>query len=288
MTRLRTLPLRTGLVALLLVGLAVACGDDGDGGGDDVATTGSTVAGSTTTTAADGGTEVRVYFARDEFVATAGRTVPAPAVAREAITELLAGPDGFEADIGMTSEIPAGTELLGLDIADGVATVDLSRQFESGGGSLSMQLRIGQVVFTLTQFDSVDTVDIELDGAAVDYIGGEGLAATDLDRAGSVNVTPPILVESPVPGETVASPLEVTGIANTFEANVVYSVTDGDGLIVDEGFTTASAGNGVWGDFAFTTTFEVPRAGVGAVIVFQEDAATGDQVDVYEVPVRVG
>lgn len=288
MTRLRTLPLRTGLVALLLVGLAVACGDDGDGGGDDVATTGSTVAGSTTTTAADGGTEVRVYFARDEFVATAGRTVPAPAVAREAITELLAGPDGFEADIGMTSEIPAGTELLGLDIADGVATVDLSRQFESGGGSLSMQLRIGQVVFTLTQFDSVDTVDIELDGAAVDYIGGEGLAATDLDRAGSVNVTPPILVESPVPGESVASPLEVTGIANTFEANVVYSVTDGDGLIVDEGFTTASAGNGVWGDFAFTTTFEVPRAGVGAVIVFQEDAATGDQVDVYEVPVRVG
>lgn len=288
MTRLRTLPLRTGLVALLLVGLAVACGDDGDGGGDDVATTGSTVAGSTTTTAADGGTEVRVYFARDEFVATAGRTVPAPAVAREAITELLAGPDGFEADIGMTSEIPAGTELLGLDIADGVATVDLSRQFESGGGSLSMQLRIGQVVFTLTQFDSVDTVDIELDGDVVDYIGGEGLAATDLDRAGSVNVTPPILVESPVPGETVASPLEVTGIANTFEANVVYSVTDGDGLIVDEGFTTASAGNGVWGDFAFTTTFEVPRAGVGAVIVFQEDAATGDQVDVYEVPVRVG
>ena len=101
-------------------------------------------------------------------------------------------------------------------------------------------------------------------------------------------MTPFILVESPVPGEPVTSPLEVTGIANTFEANVQYTTTDGDGLIVDEGFTTATAGNGTWGDFAFTTTFEVPRAGLGSVIVFQESAEDGSQTDVYEVPVQVG
>ena len=65
-------------------------------------------------------------------------------------------------------------------------------------------------------------------------------------------------------------------------------MTDGDGLIVDEGFTTATAGNGTWGDFAFTTTFEGPRPGLGAIIVFQESAEDGSQTDVYEVPVRVG
>jgi germination protein M len=279
------------LTLLALVALVAAgCGDDGGDGGTSTTTVPpSSTADSTTTTAPAGGpAEVRVYFARDGLVATAGRTVTAPAVARGALTELLAGPDGFETDIGLTSAIPAGTELLGVDITDGAATVDLSREFESGGGSLSMQLRVAEVVFTMTQFDSVDTVSIELDGQAVDAIGGEGVDATDLDRGDVENVTPFILVESPVPGATVTSPLEVSGIANTFEANVQYTMTDGDGLIVDEGFTTADAGNGVWGAFSFTTSFEVPRAGLGEVIVFQEDAATGDQADVYEVPVRVG
>lgn len=188
----------------------------------------------------------------------------------------------------MGTAIPEGTELLGIGIADGEATVDLSGAFASGGGSLSMQLRVAQVVFTLTQFDTVDTVSIELDGEAVDAIGGEGVPATDLDRLDVEAVTPLILVESPVPGETVTSPLEVTGTSNTFEANVQYAVTDGEGLIVDEGFTTATAGSGTWGTFSFTTTFEVPRPGLGAVIVFEEDAVTGEQVNVYEVPVRVG
>ena len=52
--------------------------------------------------------------------------------------------------IGMVNGIPDGTEVLGVDISDGVATVDLSEEFASGGGSLSMQLRVAQVVFTST------------------------------------------------------------------------------------------------------------------------------------------
>ncbi len=282
---------RIGLALAVLVLLAAGCGDDGsDDAADDTTTTSpSTTAPATTTSAPAGGeADVRVYFAWNEYVGTAGRTVEAPAVARGALTELLAGPDAFETDIGMTTEIPEGTELLGVDIADGEATVDLSGEFQSGGGSLSMQLRVAEVVFTLTQFDTVESVSFALDGEAVESIGGEGVDATDVTRADLTNVTPFILVESPVPGETVSSPLEVSGIANTFEANVQYSMTDGDGLIVDEGFTTATAGNGTWGDFAFTTTFEVPRPGLGAIIVFQESAEDGSQTDVYEVPVRVG
>jgi germination protein M len=290
-------PVKRVLVLVgLFVLLAAGCGgDDSDVVTEDDCATATPSSGCPTTSASGSTTsepsgeeaEVRVYFARDGQVATAGRTVSAPAVARGAMTELLAGPDEFETDIGLTSEIPAGTDLLGVDIAGGEAVVDLSGEFEAGGGSLSMQVRVAEVVFTLTQFATVETVTIELDGAPVDAIGGEGVDATDLTRDDLQNVTPFILVESPVPGATVTSPLEVSGIANTFEANVQYSMTDGDGLIVDEGFTTASAGNGVWGDFSLTTSFAVPRAGLGAVIVFQEDAATGDQADVYEVPVRV-
>ena len=277
-------------VVVLLVG---ACGDDDDG--DQEPSDDTTAAPTTTTTAAPGTTTsvpageavaVRVYFVRGEAVATAGRAATAPAVARGALTELLAGPDDFEAGIGMTTEIPDGTELLGVDLADGAATVDLSGEFESGGGSLSMQMRVAEVVFTVTQFPTVETVSIELDGEAVDAIGGEGVPATDLTRADFENVTPFILVESPVPGETVSNPFSVSGISNTFEANVQYRLVGTDGTVLDEGFTTATAGTGTWGDFAFDSSFDA--VGEGTLEVFESSAQDGSVINLYEVPLRLG
>ena len=66
--------------------------------------------------------------------------VPATkAVATAAMTALLEGP-GHLRDAAQTisTAIPPGTKLLGITIADGVATVDLSGEFESGGGSASV------------------------------------------------------------------------------------------------------------------------------------------------------
>ncbi len=282
--------LGTVLVAPVLVLLALvaeACGDD-DGGGSTTTTAAPspTTEPSTTTVPAEQ-PQVAVFFVRDEAVATAGRSVTAPAVARGALEALLDGPDDLETGIGMTSAIPAGTELLDVGIADGVATVDLSGEFESGGGSLSMQLRVAQVVFTLTQFPTVDAVDLRLDGEAVDAIGGEGVPATDLDRAEFEGLTPLVLVESPTPGATVTGPFEVSGTSNTFEANVRYELTAADGAVLDEGFTTATAGTGTWGTFAVTVD-PGGATGPATLVAFQTDEATGGRADAYEVPLVLG
>jgi hypothetical protein len=287
---------RIVLVAFALVTvLAAGCGDDGSTGGSSTtsgpsSTTSASSTSTTSTTAPAAGTmvPVRVYFAADEAIATAGRVVRGPAVARGALDALLEGPEGVEIEIGQTSEIPDGTELLDVDIADGLATVELTGEFEAGGGSLSMQLRVAQVVFTLTQFATVDTVDFSIDGSPVEAVGGEGIPAVGIDRSDFAGVTPLVLVETPVPGESVTSPLEITGMANTFEATVNYAVTDGEGLIIDEGFTTATAGNGTFGTFSVTSEFMVDRAGVGSVIGFEVSARDGTQVSVYEVPVEIG
>jgi hypothetical protein len=277
------------LAVLAVVLLCASCGGNDDAGDTTTAGATTTATNATTSTTEPGAEEaVRVYFAWNEKVGTAGRTVDTEAPEEGSVAALLDGPDGFETDIGMTTQIPDGTELLGMTITDSEATVDLSSQFQAGGGTLSMQLRTAQVVFTVTQFETVDTVTIHLDGNEVEGIGGEGIPANNLTRQDFANVTPFILVESPVPGASVTSPLDVTGISNTFEANVRYSITDPEGLILEEGFTTATAGTGTWGDFSFTVDFATDRTGLGAVIAWQDDMNTGEPRDVYEVPVRMG
>ncbi len=151
-----------GLAAALLIVLCLsACGDDGGTGGGPAATTApatttATTAPATTTAPQPAEVAADVYFVRDERMAAAARQVATPAVARGAMAELLRGPGEAEAAAGMSSSIPAGTTLRGLRIVDGVAEVDLSGEFASGGGSLSMLTRVAQVVYTLTGFPTVE------------------------------------------------------------------------------------------------------------------------------------
>lgn len=251
---------------------------------------GTTTGGSTTTgpgSTPAGTTAVEVYFTRDGSLVASGRNVDGRGVAKAALVEVLDGPDATESGIGMVGGIPAGTELLGLEISGGVATVDLSKAFTSGGGSLSMQLRVGQIVYTLTQFPTVKSVTIHIEGEAVDGIGGEGVAATGLDRAAMANVTPAILVTSPFPGATVKPSFTISGISNTFEANVLWAVSGPDGTVWKEGHTTATAGTGTWGTYRITADL-TGHSGPATVKVFEEDAESGGERSAVEVPVTIG
>src|SRR5512139_2497119 len=89
---------------------------------------------------------VRVYFVRGEYLGVALRQVaPTKAVATAAVRELLRGPTSAEQGWGLSTQIPVGTELIRVTITSGTATVDLSDEFDDGGGTLSMGLRLGQV-----------------------------------------------------------------------------------------------------------------------------------------------
>ncbi len=238
-------------------------------------------------------TRVMAYFTRGERIGAAARlvreeqqTVP---LASAAIRALFAGPTDEERDFGLGTMIPDGTVLHGVSIEDGVATVDLSAGFASGGGSLSMLQRVAQVVCTLTQFDDVERVAFALDGQRVEAIGGEGVIVDPpLSRADVEGQLPAILVESPAPGETVTSPLTVTGSSNVFEATHRLQVTDPEGLIIAERTVTTTSGSGTRGTWRETVEFgPVKRAGLGSVIVFELSAKDGSRTNIVEVPVRM-
>jgi germination protein M len=283
--------------------LASGCGDLGGGGAEAVGTlepaegTGPTGDGGTTTpegsepngTAqpspeATGNGEAQtmtyeVWLTLGDHLFVTRRTEPFdPGIGAAAIRAVLAGPTAAETRAGVGTAVPPSTELLGLTIEDGVATVDLSGDFEGGGGSLSMTMRLAQVVYTLTQFGSVsEGVRFRLDGEDVTVFSGEGIVLEGpVDRLDYRDLFPILLVESPLIGARVTDGDTVVGMANVFEATVVIRVLDEGGQVILEDFTTATCGTGCWGSFRHELSFEVDHEQPGTVVVMETDPSGGE------------
>ena len=149
-------------------------------------------------------TVVQAYFYLDGAPGSAGlvpvaREIPEqPTVGTAAVEAVMAGPLRGEVAAGISSGVPAGSRLLGLSIADGIATVDLSREFESGGGSASVFIRLGQVVYTLTQFPTVQDVQFLVEGQPVRVFSSEGILLDGpVGRSAHDDLLPAILVDRP-------------------------------------------------------------------------------------------
>jgi germination protein M len=177
------------LAGLLLAGAIVAgCGTEESEPIDAGAAPASSDKPTTTTTAVDGGApaegiETTIYLLRGERLTSVHRVVAETEdleqAAAQAVEALVAGPTAAERAAGLGTAIPTGTRFLGLDIGrDRIATVDLSSEFESGGGTLSMTARLAQVACTLDNVVPLDIADgtrFRLDGKPVDVFSGEGI-----------------------------------------------------------------------------------------------------------------
>ncbi|WP_369255533.1 GerMN domain-containing protein [Streptomyces sp. R35] len=229
-----------------------------------------------------------VYFLRGEYVSAAPRTVTAPATATSAVRELLSGPNRYEADHGRTTAIPSGTKLHSVVVRGHVATVDLSSRYDDGGGSLSMRARLAQVVFTMTRFAGVHEVRFELDGKPVKHFGGEGIVLNGpVGRADFEDLAPAVLVESPLIGDTVHTPVRVWGSANTFEAEFRLKVTDTTGRTSADVQIRATSGTGARGTFDVAFPYKAARTGPGLLIAYLVPPKDGRPVIVDTVPLTV-
>jgi germination protein M len=243
--------------------------------------------GSSPAPSSAGTTTVRAYFFLGSFVDNAGlapvlRQIPkTQAVGAAAMAALLAGPNDRELGgrPAMYTTIPEGTRFLGLHIDAGVATVNLSREFESGGGSDSIG-RVAQVVYTLTQFPTVSGVRFEIDG-----VPPKTVFTGVLTRADYTDQLPAIFVDRPAWGGVLGNPARVTGLANVFEAQFHFRILDGAGHSLADGPVMATCGTGCWGTFDVTIPYTAGAAGWGTLQVSVLSAKDGSVEDLTEYPV---
>ena len=229
-----------------------------------------------------------VYFQHGEHVAPAPRTVTAPATATGAVRALLNGPSRYEGGHSRTTAIPSGTTLNSVVVRDHVATVDLSGLYDDGGGTLSMRARLAQVVFTVTHFSSIHAVQFELDGKPVKAFGGEGIVLNGpVGRCDFEDLAPAVLMESPLIGDTVLTPVRVWGSANMLEAVFRLKVTDTSGRTTADVRVKATSGTGTRGTFDVTFPFKATRTGPGLLTAYYLSPKDGKPVTVDTVPLNV-
>ena len=235
---------------------------------------------------------VRTYYVLGGGVGVEGlvptlREVPRTAgVARAAMAALLDDGPITDAYVQISSAIPAGTRLLGVSVRDGVATVNLSRAFESGGGSASMSYRLGQVVYTLTQFPTVKSVLFQVEGKPVTTFGGEGIAlGGPQSRFDYEQLLPDIFVDRPAYRAAIGNPARVTGNADVFEATFRIAILDGSGKTLADAQSMATCGSGCRGTFDATLRYDVSRAQWGTLRVYYGSAKDGSPQAVRDYPV---
>jgi hypothetical protein len=255
----------------------------GASAGPSVAATGSGAPASTSATF------VRIYlFADERLIAVQREIQPTLAVGRAAVEQTIVGPSVAEksASPGLFTSIPDGTTLLGLEVKDGLATVNLSREFESGGGSSSMFGRLAQIVYALTQFPTVDRVAFELDGLPVTVFSGEGIVLDKPSvRADYESFLPAIFVDGPAYGATLDNPVRIVGVANVFEATFEIEIRDALGKALVKRQVMASCGTGCWGTFDATIPYSVGSSRQGSVVVYDWSPKDGSVENLRSYPV---
>lgn len=226
-----------------------------------------------------------LWFNYDGSLFVTHRTEPfTPAVGGRALEALLEGPTDAQRDARVGTSINAGTGLLDLTIDDGVATVDLEDTFSAEETPAIAVGSLSQIVYTLTQFDSVQGVVFEVEGEPLTNFGGYELDGA-LRRTNFADQLPFILVESPGIGERVSSPVTIAGTSDVFEAVVSIEISDENGDTIASTFTMATCGTGCRGSYTTDVRYDVGTRQPGTIRVYEVSAMDGSPIHIVEIPV---
>jgi hypothetical protein len=244
--------------------------------------TSTTNPGSTTTTTSPTQRSYVLYFLRGSQLGVSQRVVASASDSHfQAITALVAGINPTESAAGLSTAIPAGTTVRGLEIRNGVATVNLSPQFVTTAPTVQLADRVAQVVYTLTSSPTVTGVIIEVGGTQIVNLGGVNLSSA-VGRAQVTGSLPLILLEQPAVGGSMTGKITISGVT---AASGTYDVQllDPTGKLLASVTDTAVSG----GTFVQSVPFTITSAETGTVRVFGRPTSTSQPVQEYQFTVPI-
>lgn len=205
-----------------------------------------------------------------------------------ALNELISGSPITE---GTVKILPPATRLLGIDIRDGLATVNFSSDvLNANVGSAGEMLGIQSIVNTLTEFPQIREVSFlvegKADGRAKDWWGHVDLYDQPFKRNLEKVYEPAIWVTHPVAGQIAGVPLLLKGSARVYEGTVSARLLDSENKIIAEGRATASCSAPGRGDFEMKLTYTSPGKGHGILEVYWVSPKDGSQLDTVRIPIE--
>ncbi len=94
----------------------------------------------------------------------------------ETLEELLEGMLPSELNMELISLIPEKTQLLSVRVDDGIAYIDFNESFRFNSlGKEGYVAQLKQIIYTATEFSTVESVQILIEGETHDYLGPEGV-----------------------------------------------------------------------------------------------------------------
>lgn len=199
------------------------------------------------------------------------RQVPAATPARAGALEAMLGTPH---DPDYRSLWNPGTQVLGLSKSGDVITIDLSKEaLTVNYGSSWEGLMVDTLIWTLTEaFEPTDKVMILVEGRP--FTAGHVSFDRPQGRAGPSNSPIQVVIDAPVHGATVQSPVQVAGLATAFEATILWTVTRPDGSPVADGVARTAEGM-VLAPFAFDLPTLPPGSYVVAVTLDDPSGGAG-------------
>ena len=88
---------------------------------------------------------------------------------------------------GLKAPLPSGTEIRGLTIREGLASIDLNQEFLNVSEGLE-RIVLDALIYTLTEFSSVDKVEIMVEGEYLEEFPPGNHLNQPLDRSRSLNL----------------------------------------------------------------------------------------------------
>jgi spore germination protein GerM len=138
------------------------------------------------TTVSPGGASVAVYFLNSNALQAQEYPVEGEVTLGKALDFVLATPPD-DTSPALHTSVPPDTRLRGVEVADGLATIDLTSEINDIGGSTQKQA-FAQIVFTALGFDEVQEVRFLIDGRPIDAPTDDG----NLSVVSAENYDPPL------------------------------------------------------------------------------------------------